>query len=103
MDTTYEAIARLTQLKADYGLIASEAAQAQIERINTSMIIEQMIDELVEKGQVEKIKTLERDIDRVNNFSTIEHEQIKGEPQVVGLRYFNVLWQILKELWPLIR
>jgi len=96
MDVTYKAITKLTRLKADYGQISLKMAEAQINRINTALSIEHKIDKLLKNGCRQDILALKPEIDDVNNFSTIEHEQIKGKAQFMGLRYFSALWQILR-------
>ena len=96
MDVTYQAIAKLTQLKVEYGQIPSGSAQAQIERLNAALAIEREIDDMVDSGKGHEIVRLKPEIDRVNNFSSIEHQQIQGESKLIGLRYFSSLWQVIR-------
>jgi B12-binding domain/radical SAM domain protein len=95
-DVTYEAIARLTKLKAKYGQITQEAADKQIERIERAKVLETKIGELLKQGKRSEIAALREEIDAVNGFTASERLELEiPVGSIVRLRYFSALRNLL--------
>jgi hypothetical protein len=96
VDVTYEAIGRLTELKAKYGQISRVLAEGQIARIEQSRRLEEKIDRIVKTGRAEDLQLLKPEIDRVNGFSAVQHRQLIDVPLgLLRLRYVNALWGLI--------
>lgn len=95
MEVTYEAISRLTRLKAKYGQISQSLARVQTERIEQALALEQRIDEIMKSGHTEKLVALKPEMDRVNGFRAVQHRQLEIPLGLVRLRYLSSLWQAL--------
>ncbi len=90
-EVTYEAIARLTKLKAKYGQMAQAEADKQIERIESAKRLEAKIEELIEAGRTDEIATLQPEMDRINGFRAAERLELEIPVGLVRLRYFSAL------------
>jgi len=95
MDTTYEAILRLTRLKADYGLIPKKVAEKQMERISTALELEKYIGELWCGGNFQEIESLKPQVDRINAMRAIERDELELSVGAGKLRYLSSLWSLL--------
>ncbi|MFC2003518.1 TIGR04190 family B12-binding domain/radical SAM domain protein, partial [Chloroflexota bacterium] len=58
VDTTYEAILRLTRLKAKHGIISKGLAEAEIKRMEAAVKMMQRIDDIVSRGNYEELSHL---------------------------------------------
>ncbi len=94
MDTTYEAILRLTRLKADYGLISPQAAKTQEWRINTALELEHRIAQIWHQGNLEELKLLKPEIDRVNALRASERGELELPVGLRKLRFLPSLWSL---------
>ena len=94
---TYDAIERLTRLKAKYGQIPHKSAALQIERIERARALESKIDELGKDGKDDQIVLLKPEMDRVNGFSAAERLQLQMPLGLIRLRYFSAVWNALFE------
>jgi hypothetical protein len=92
---TYEAIARLTKLKAKYGQIPQKQADEQIERIEQAKALEVKIDALMQSGKREEIAALKPEMDRINGFQAAERLELEIPVGLVRLRYFSAAWNAL--------
>lgn len=92
---TYEAIARLTQLKAKYGQIPQKMADEQIERIERARDLETRIDALMKSGNQEEILKLKPEMDRVNGFKAAERLELEIPVGLIRLRYFSAVWNAI--------
>ena len=90
-DVTYEAIARLTKLKAKYGQMAQAEADRQLERIESAKKLEARIEELIEAGRMDEIAALQPEMDRINGFRAAERLELEIPVGLVRLRYFSAL------------
>jgi len=90
-DVTYEAIARLTKLKAKYGQMAQAEADRQLERIESAKKLEARIEELIEAGRTDEIPALQPEMDRINGFRAAERLELEIPVGLVRLRYFSAL------------
>ena len=94
-EVTYEAIARLTKLKARYGQIAQALADKQIERIERAKALEAKIGELLKEGRRDEIAALRPEIDAINGFTASERLELEIPVGLVRLRYFSALRNLL--------
>ncbi len=90
-DVTYEAIARLTKLKAKYGQMAQAEADRQLERIESAKKLEARIEELIEAGRMDEIAALQPEMDRINGFRAAERLELEIPVGLVRLRYFSAV------------
>ena len=94
-DVTYEAIARLTQLKAKYGQMAQSEADRQMERISKAKVLEKKIDKIVESGQLDDLQLLKPELDEVNGFQAAERLELEIPIGLIRLRYLSAAWRAL--------
>ncbi len=94
-EVTYEAIARLTKLKAKYGQISQKAADTQIERIERAKSLEVEIDELMKAGKTDEIAALRPQMDAINGFTASERLELEIPIGLVRLRYFSAIRNML--------
>ncbi|GAF92345.1 unnamed protein product, partial [marine sediment metagenome] len=62
VDTTYEAIIRLTRLKEKYGIISGELAEAEIKRMEAAARMMARIDDIVSRGNYEELAPLKAEV-----------------------------------------
>ena len=94
-EVTYEAIARLTKLKAKYGQIPHALADKQIERIERAKALEAKIGELLKEGRRDEVAALRPEIDAINGFTASERLELEIPVGLVRLRYFSALRNLL--------
>jgi radical SAM superfamily enzyme YgiQ (UPF0313 family) len=95
-EVTYEAIARLTALKAKYGQMPQTLADKQLERINSAKKLEAQIEELMKSGRMSEIASLRPEMDRINGFTAAERLELEiPVGSIMRLRYFSALRNIL--------
>jgi hypothetical protein len=94
-EVTYEAIARLTKLKAKYGQMAQAEADRQLERIESAKALEGKIEELIEAGRTDEIAALQPEMDRINGFRAAERLELEIPVGLVRLRYISALKSLL--------
>ena len=94
-DVTYEAIARLTKLKAKYGQILQKLADKQIERIERAKALEAKIEEVMKCGRSEEIAALRPEMDAINGFTAAERLELEIPIGLVRLRYLSALRNFL--------
>ena len=94
-EVTYEAIARLTQLKAKYGQMSLREAEMQLERIAKARVLEKKIDEAMATGQPESLLRLKPEMDEVNGFRAAERLELEIPVGLIRLRYLSAAWRAL--------
>jgi B12-binding domain/radical SAM domain protein len=92
VDTAYEAILRLNRLKAKYGIISQQMAEAGEERINAARTMAHLIDEVVAKGNTDELSQLKTRIDEINAFPVVERKQLELPVGLVKLKFLESLW-----------
>jgi radical SAM superfamily enzyme YgiQ (UPF0313 family) len=96
VDTAYEAIRRLNQLKAKYGVISKEMADISDKRMAAAAEMAHRIDEILAKGNPEaELRRLKLEVDRINNFPVSEKMQLELPVGSVKLRPISALWSWL--------
>ncbi|MCK5576926.1 MAG: radical SAM protein, partial [Dehalococcoidales bacterium] len=94
IDTTYQAILRLTRLKAKYGLISPQMAQTQELRINTAMELEQRIDE-IGSGNPEELEALKPQVDKINALRANERGELEMPMGPRKLKFLRSMWSLV--------
>jgi B12-binding domain/radical SAM domain protein len=92
VDTAYEAILRLNRLKAKYGTISLEMADAGEQRIKAAWEMANRIDGMLSRGNLEKISQLKPEIDEINAFPVVERRQLELPVGLVKLKFLRSLW-----------
>jgi B12-binding domain/radical SAM domain protein len=94
-EVTYEAIARLTALKAKYGQMPQQEADHQLRRIEKAKGLEARIDEIVKNGNLDDLRQLKPEIDAVNGFRAAERLELEIPIGLIRLRYLNAALRAL--------
>jgi B12-binding domain/radical SAM domain protein len=98
MDTTYEAVLRLTRLKAEYGLIPEKMAEIQERRINTALELEKRIGEIWRAdNHLEELELLKPQVDKINALQANERDELELPVNHGKLRYLSSLWSLLSK------
>jgi len=93
VDTAYEAILRLNRLKAKYGTISLQMAEAGEQRINAAWDMAHRIDDILSRGDYEEeLSRLKPDIDEINTFPVVERRQLELPVGLVKLKFLRSLW-----------
>jgi hypothetical protein len=92
VDTSYEAILRLNRLKAKYGIISLQMADAGEQRIKAAWEMANRIDGLLSRGDFERLSQLKPDIDEINAFPVVERSQLELPVGLVKVKFLRSLW-----------
>jgi len=95
VDTAYQAMMRLNRLKGEYGVISEQMAQAENRRLESAREMMQRIDEIVAKGDREKLDLLKPQIDEINMSPSTHWEELKLPVGSVRVRFLRSLWSWL--------
>jgi len=93
MESAYEAILGLNELKAKYGVISAEMAELGEKRVKAAWAMAKRIDEAMagENAEAELAK-LKPEIDEINAFPVVERQQLELMRGRVGLRFWRAFW-----------
>ena len=95
-ETAYEAILRLNRLKAKYGIISKQMAEAGGRRIKAAAVMMQHIDGLMSRGNLEKqLPNLKTIIDEINVLPVSEKTQLELPVGLIKLKPWRPLWSWL--------
>jgi len=93
VDTAYEAILRLNRLKAKYGIISQQMAEAGEQRIKAAWEMAHRIDDILSRGDYqEELSRLKARIDEINTFPVVERTQLELPVGLVKLKFLRSLW-----------
>lgn len=93
VDTTYEAMMRLNQLKATAGVIPAALAQAENERLKAGQDMSHRIDEMVAKGDYAvELAKLKPEIDRINMSRQTHWAELELPLGLIKLKPWRSLW-----------
>ncbi len=96
IDSTYEAILRLTRLKAKYGLISREMFETQEWRIKKAMELERRIGEIwCGDNHRQDLERLKAEVDKVNELRANERAELELPTGLRKLRYLHSLWSLV--------
>ncbi len=100
VDTAYEAILRLNHLKAKYGIISQEMAEAGEQRLKTAQKMLHRIDVILSKGDYqEELSHLKTEIDMINMFPVSEKTQLELPIGLIKLKFWRTLWSWATGRW----
>lgn len=94
MDTTYQAILRLTRLKAKYGHISPQMARTQEWRINAAIELEQRIDQIGPDNTGE-LEALKPQADKINALRANERDELEMPMGLRKLKFVRSLWSLV--------
>ena len=95
-ETSYEAILRLNCLKAKYGVISRQMAEASEQRIKAASEMMHRIDAILSTGGYqEKLSQLKAEIDRINMFPVSEKIQLELPVGLIKLKPWRSLWSLV--------
>jgi len=99
VDTTYEAMLRLNRLKAKYGVISKQMAEAGEQRLEAASEMIHRIDDILSKGnyQDEKLSHLKAEIDRINASPVSGKTELELPVGLVKIKPLRSLWSWLTE------
>jgi B12-binding domain/radical SAM domain protein len=92
VDTAYEAILQLNRLKAKYGTISLEMADAGEQRVKRAWEMASRIDGLLSRGDYEDLFYLKSEVDEINAFPVVERQQLELPVGRVKLKILRSLW-----------
>jgi len=95
VDTSYEAILRLNQLRVKYNIIPAKLAGISEQRLRAAWDMAHRIDDLLSKNDIEGIDRLKPEVDRINAFPVAEKIQLEVPSPLIGLKPFRALWYSL--------
>ena len=100
VDTAYEAILRLNRLKAKYGVISKQMAEAGEQRIKAAAVMTQHIDDLMAQGKLEEqLPHLKAKIDGINMLPVSEKTQLELPVGLIKLRPWRPIWSWMTKRW----
>ncbi len=97
VDITYEAILRLTRLKAKYGLISKEMAEAGERRILAGSEMTQRIKSILsgDGNSEEELSRLKVEIDQINMLPVTEKRELELPVGLIKLKFWRALWFLM--------
>jgi len=95
MDTAYEAILRLNQLKAKYGVISKQMAEIGDQRIKAAWEMAHHIDDMLSKDKYQDLSHLKAQVDAINMFPVAEKIQLELPPPFIKLKPLHALWSLV--------
>jgi len=95
IDSSYEAILRLNQLKVKYGIIPEKLAEISEQRLRAAWDMAHRLDDLLAKNSIEEIDRLKPEVDKINMFPVAEKIQLEVPPPFIKLKPFRALWYSL--------
>ena len=95
MDTAYDAILRLNQVKRKHGVIPEPLAKISEQRLKSAWEMAHRIDDLLAQGKQEEVVSLKPEVDRINGFPVAEKIQLEVTSPLISLKPFHALWSVI--------
>jgi B12-binding domain/radical SAM domain protein len=92
VDTAYEAILRLTRLKAKHGNISRQMAEIAERRLSSAWEMTHRIDEILNRDDYQELSGLKAEIDEINAFPVSDKIQLELPVGLVKLKPWRSLW-----------
>lgn len=92
VDTAYEALLHLNRLKAKYGTIPLEMADAGEQRVKRAWGMANHIDGVLSRDNYEELSYLKTEIDEINAFPVVERRQLELAVGRVKLKKWRSFW-----------
>jgi len=100
VDTAYEAILGLNRLKAKYGLISKQMAEAGEQRIKAASEMMNRIDDILAGGNYQaELPHLKAEVDRINMFPVSEKTELELPIGLIKLKPWRPLWSLVTGRW----
>jgi len=100
VDTAYEAILGLNRLKAKYGLISKQMAEAGEQRIKAASEMMHRIDDILAGGNYQaELPHLKAEVDRINMFPVSEKAELELPVGLIKLKPWRPLWSLVTGRW----
>lgn len=99
VDTAYEAILRLSRLKAKYGIISKEMAEAGEQRIQAALEMTHRIDDILSRGNAQELSHLKAEVDKINMFPVSEKVELELPVGLIKLKPWRSLWSWVTGRW----
>ncbi len=97
VNVSYEAIRRLTELKAKANLVSPELAKTQEKRIDQALFLEEKLAEGYNPNDgYESIMDLKEEIDKFNRLEASERQELKFRLPFNRIRFLNSLRQAMR-------
>jgi B12-binding domain/radical SAM domain protein len=97
MDTAYDAILRLNQVKRKHNVIPEHLARISEQRLTSAWEMAHRIDDLLEQGKVDEISALKPEVDKINGFPVAEKIQLEVTSPLIGIKPFHALWSLIRD------
>ncbi len=98
-DTAYEAILRLNHLKAKYGIIPQEMAEAGEQRLKAAREMMYRIDDILSGGNYQELPLLKAEVDRINRLPVSEKTQLELPIRLIKLKPWRLMWSWATGRW----
>ena len=95
VDTAYEAILALNRLKAKYGIISKQMAEAEERRIQAAEEMAHRIDDILSGGNSEELGLLKAEVDKINTFPVSDKIELELPVGFIKLKPLSALWSWL--------
>jgi B12-binding domain/radical SAM domain protein len=95
VDTSYEAILRLNQLRMKYDIIPESLAKISDQRLRAAWDMLRRLDDLLSKNDIEEIDSLKPEVDRINTFPVAEKIQLEVPPPFIKLKPLQAIWFLM--------
>jgi B12-binding domain/radical SAM domain protein len=95
VDTSYEAILRLNQLRLKYNIIPERLAKISDQRLRAAWDMSRRLEDLLSKNDIEEIDRLKPEIDRINTLPVAEKIQLEVPPPFIKLKPLQALWFLM--------
>ncbi len=95
VDTSYEAILRLNQLRVKYKIASEGLTRISEQRLRAAWDMAHRLDDLLAKSDIEEIDRLKPEVDRINTFPVAEKIQLEVPPPFIKLKPFRALWSLI--------
>ena len=95
VETTYEAMIRLNRLKAKYGVIPGQMAEAENQRLEAAREMMHRIDDIMARGSHDELRLLKAQIDEINMSPSTHWEELKLPVGAVRVKFLRSLWSLV--------
>jgi B12-binding domain/radical SAM domain protein len=95
VDTSYEAILRLNQLRVKYKIIPERLAGISERRLRAAWEMARRLDDLLSQNNIEEIDRLKPEVDRINTFPVAEKIQLEAPSPLIKLKLLQALWHLV--------
>ncbi len=95
VDTSYQAILRLNQLRVKYGTAPERLTRISEQRLRAAWEMAHRLDDLLARNNYQEIDHLKPEVDKINAFPVAEKIQLEVPPPFIKLKPFRALWHLL--------